>query len=212
MYDKVIDIHIGDIKLVDDVYQEFCTKISSIGSFIKEMADILIIDPKILEKLVMCVGCLDPDGPDVKTIKSILQIQDAIYRADSKTLILVSNDAELIIRLDGVNKIIKQRLLPKLKSMRWDQITFSVTTKLNNSYVKIPHTIMELYDLFEKLDTVFSLTRFKGLGQMSNSQLLESCVDKHTRVCYTITNIGDIEIFYNIFGVDTKARKKLIKS
>ena len=211
VYDKVIDIYIGDIKLVEAVYQEFCTKITEIGSFIREMADILIIDPKILERLVMCVGCLNPDNPDVKTIKEILKIQEAIYRQDSKTLILVSNDIELIIRLDGVNNIIKNRLLPKLKSLRWDQISFSVSTKLNDSYVKKVHTIMELYDLFEKLDTVFSLTRFKGLGQMSNGQLLESCVDKNSRVCYTITGIGDIEKFYNIFGADTKARKKLIK-
>ena len=209
-YEPILNLYANDIKLTGEAFRHFCYLINDVGQVIKDVANRLIIDEYMLEKLVYCTGCLNPENPDTKLLKEILNVNDVQYRKDIKSLILIKEDTEELIRLDGVEYSIKHIILPKLKMMSWDRFNIRVSTKLSDTYDKNIISIIGIYNLFEKLDSIYHVSRFKGLGGMLPKQLAYTCVDIHTRAYFKITSVGDIDRFYQLFGIDTQWRKKLI--
>ena len=209
-YEPVLDLYVNDFKLTGEAFRYFCYLINDVGDTIREVATRLIIDEFMLEKLIFCVGCLSPGNPETEIIRKILGVSDVQYRKDIKSLILIKEDTEELIRLDGVEYAIKHILLPKLKLMQWDRFRIRVSTKLSNIYDKDICSIMDIYNLFQKLDSIYHISRFKGLGGMNKKQLSYTCVNIHTRAYFKITSIGDVKKFYQLFGIDSSYRKKLI--
>ncbi len=73
---------------------------------------------------------------------------------------------------------------------------------------------MKLYSIFKNItgkdnSNSFALTRFKGLGEMSADDIRGTCIDPVTRCVSRICGLGDVQVIYNMLGVESEARKEL---
>jgi len=210
IYEKFFHIFINKIRITGAIFKSFCRTALDIGEVIEECANYLTIDPALLERLIFCVDYLDPKKPNLPKIKSILKLDNVVFNKDFSSLILVDGDDELFVRLAGIKKIIKEKIIPAIGILDWDRTSIQITTLKTNKLNKDPITLVELYLMLKIFDKKFKINRFKGLGGMSNSQLFFTCVNKDTRDYFPITQIGDVDVFYQLFGVKTDARKKLV--
>jgi len=93
--------------------------------------------------------------------------------------------------------------------MAWHYTEYRVTAPDTKYYNNEPLTVSQIYNLFTSLDKNFSISRFKGLGEMGNC-LAYTCLDPATRCTTTVKGIGDVDTIYRMLGVCADDRKELI--
>lgn len=198
------------MQLTGRAYRDFVYLVRRIGTVITDVANKLVVDPFILEQLVKCVDYLAPATLDCKKIKETLYLESCSYHEIANTLLMVAAGMEISIPLGRLVTEIRAYILPELQPIHWGAIIPVVTTKATATYVAEPLTYMQLYKIFNDIDTAYPVRRLKGLGECTREQLLYTCVDPTTRTFSTITGLGDVEKLYKLLGVDTELRKTLI--
>ena len=219
-----IDVLVGKTKfhVNNDTAQfmDICIIVETIGSVVTRHADLLNINPMVLEQLIHCVDYLKEDDVKCDKIRDTLFAQNVIWDKDSNVVILIyeqsDRSVEYRIPLAKLRTVILENILPVYERFHWRKFDLFVTTKYSDLYVEEPCTIMMLYDMFRKLSDrehgVIRPRRFKGLGEMSAAAINYTCIDPSTRSYTVIHDIGDVKMIYKMLGVDTDERKKLISS
>ena len=214
VYRTLLDIYIetkqGEYTLNDEQFMSFCYLVKHIGKTVIKVANVLNIDPMILEQLLHCSEYITSGNPDVKKIKSVLGIDDVVYNKESDSIILIDSGIEIPVPLQRLQYEMKAYVLPEYERGFWRNFNMYVTTKYSDLYMHAPCTYTMLYSIFETLDTCYSIRRFKGLGEMSEQAIFYTCVDPQTRCFSVVRGVGDVKKIYDMLGVDSTARKKLM--
>ncbi len=193
-------------------FRDICLQAIYLGDIMTHYADLLNIDYLVLEQLLHVADCLDENHVNTKKIKEVLDLEQVTWDKVNNVIILVDRGMEWRISLSNLQKTIKAYLLPEYERAHWNDIELFVTTKYTDMYVGQPCTYMLLHKIFSKIDEVYNVRRFKGLGEMSAEAIKLTCVDKETRCFTPIRKVGDVERLFQMLSVDTSARKKLVDS
>ena len=214
VYRTLLDVYIetkqGEYTLNDDQFMSFCYLVKHIGRTVVKVANVLNIEPMILEQLIHCVDYLSVNNPDTNKIKKILGVDDVVYNKESDSIILVDSGIEVPVPLQRLQSEIRAYVLPEYERGVWKDFNMYVTTKYSDLYMHAPCTYMMLYSIFETLDTCYSIRRFKGLGEMSEQAIYYTCVDPQSRCFSVVRHVGDEKRIYDMLGADSSARKKLM--
>ena len=214
VYRTLLDVYIetkqGEYTLNDDQFMSFCYLVKHIGRTVVKVANVLNIEPMILEQLIHCVDYLSVTNPDTNKIKQILGVDDVVYNKESDSIILVDSGIEVPVPLQRLQSEIRAYVLPEYERGVWKDFNMYVTTKYSDLYMHAPCTYMMLYSIFETLDTCYSIRRFKGLGEMSEQAIYYTCVDPQSRCFSVVRHVGDEKRIYDMLGADSSARKKLM--
>ena len=201
-------------------FRDICIIVDAIGSVVDEQADLLNIDPLVLEQLIHCVDYLDENNVNCAKIKSILTAKDVLWDKLNNVVVLVyeSNEqsVEYRIPLARLQSVIREKILPLYEKFHWRDIDMFITTKYSDVFVEDPCTFVMLHNIFKKISDpdrgLLRPRRFKGLGEMSREAIVYTCIDPNTRSFTVVKNIGDVNRIYKMLGVDPDERKKLIDS
>jgi DNA gyrase/topoisomerase IV subunit B len=199
------------MKLSGEPYREFCYLVRHIGGTIKQVATKLVIDPMIVEMLTHCVDHIEPGHVNPQAIAKILGLKQVFYHADSNSLILNAG-VDITVPLSNLALEIRKYILPHLERIRWRDFDIWCTTPITKHYNNTAVSLMQLYSIFDAVDSAYPVHRIKGLGEMTRLQLLETCTNPQTRTQTVITSVGDVDRLYAMLGVDVSARKTLIDS
>lgn len=203
-----------------DQFRDICLIVDAIGSVVDEQADLLNIDPLVLEQLIHCVDYLDENNVNCDKIKNVLTAKDVLWDKLNNVVVLVyeSNDqsVEYRIPLARLQEVIREKILPLYERFHWRDIDMFITTKYSDVFVEDPCTFVMLHNIFKKISDpshgLLKPRRFKGLGEMSREAIVYTCIDPNTRSFTVVKNIGDVNRIYKMLGVDPDERKKLIDS
>ena len=199
-------------KLKYQEFRDFVYLAKRIGIVISDVANKLAIDAMILEQLVHCVEYLNVLSLDCDKIKEMLGLDACFYHKIANTLLLVYGGIEFSIPLDKLSSEIHAFILPELEKARWKDYIVLLSSKVVDKYKRLPVSFMHLYSYFDEMDSKFPIRRLKGLGECTAEQLKHTCVDPTTRTFSVIRNLGDVDRLFALLGVDTAARKALIKT
>ena len=221
IYRTLLDvfIEIGNNKpklLSKEEYVSFCAIVEKIGDRVSFIADQLNIDRFLLEQLMHCADYLDEKRPDVKMVASIMSkagVEDVQWDKTSNTLMLVEQGLDSLVSLSHLKETIKNQIIPLYEDINWRTWNLYVSTRYTDLYAFAPCSIMMLYVIFKNItDTdnskYFAITRFKGLGEMDEAAIKGTCID-NGRCVSRICGMGDVNVIYNMLGVDSEARKQL---
>ena len=217
LLDVFIEINGAKPKLLTrEEYVSFCSIVEKIGDRVKFVADQLNIDKFLLEQLMYCAEYLDEKCPNVKKISSIMSkagVEDVQWDKASNTLVLVEQGLDSLVSLSHLKDTIMNQIIPLYEEINWKSWNLYVSTRYTDLYAFAPCSIMMLYVIFKNItDTdnskYFAITRFKGLGEMDEAAIKGTCIDAG-RCVSRICGIGDVNVIYNMLGVDSEARKQL---
>lgn len=201
-------------------FRDICLIVNEIGEVVEHKADLLNIDPLVLEQLIHCVDYLDEKHVDVEAIKKKLTATDVMWDKANNVIVMVyevgEHSLEYRIPLARLQKIIAEEILPIYERFHWRDIDLYITTRYSDVFKEEPCTFMMLYDIFKRVADsshgILKARRFKGLGEMSKEDITQTCINPQTRSFTTVRSIGDAKRIYELLGVDTNERKKLINS
>ena len=203
--------------LSPEVYRECCYLIHHIGRIMKTAADQLNIPILILERLAMNIRYLYP-VINYKALSKIFVSSDpkdfirAQINEQKKFMVISVGQEDFSIGLDSIGDTLVNHLLPVLKKYKFYQLMFVLKSKYKDSTFS-EWTIMSwmmVYSLMTRLDEMFQIKRYKGLGEMRTEDCLETLMDPRTRALTHITSLGDISSNYALLGSKTEARKQLL--
>lgn len=222
IYRRMMDIYIqfGNAKekpLTGSEYGALCAVVEHIGDTVTYVADQLNIEPFVLEQLLHCVDYLGEDSVNTEKIQKILKdagVDHVLWDKTVNTITLVTQGLDRVISLSHLQAMLKSQVLPLYEKYNWKKLNLFVSTRHTDLYVHAPCSFMMLYTIFKTITNTdnsnhFALTRFKGLGEMSEEDIYGTCVDPITRCVSRIVGIGDVNTIYNMLGVDSEARKQL---
>ena len=185
--------------------------VEEIGNTLVQQAELLNIPFMELEQLLHVIDCLDEKNINVKEITKRLMLSDAIWMKEDNVLVLVDQqEIEHRIPLPRLQSTLKNVILPKYEIGHWQMVDLFISTKYSDLYKGTPCTYAMLYRIFHDLNKLFTVRRFKGLGEMSAEAIKKTCIDPQERSFVTIKSVGDVNKIYEMLGVDTNARKKLV--
>jgi DNA gyrase/topoisomerase IV subunit B len=222
IYKEFLDIFVQkgnqkEIRLEGEYFNSLCFIVSEIGDRVKYVADQLNISPMDLERLLHVVDYLDETKPDVEKIKTILKVDGVTWNKEYGTIILEDGGFDIPISLSHLQHSLKTLILPYYERYHWNAFNLFVSTRHKDTFVHAPCTFMMLHQLFTDItDTsnskTFTTRRFKGLGEMSEEDIEETCINRQTRTAIRIMGIGDVNKIYDMLGSDADARKNLVNS
>lgn len=194
-----------------DAFRDMCMLVEEIGNTLVQQAELLNIPFMELEQLLHVIDCLDENNINTKEIIRRLMLTDAIWMKEDNVLVLVDQqEIEHRIPLPRLQYTLKNVILPKYEIGNWQTVDLFISTKYSDLYKGTPCTYAMLYRIFKDLDNLFTVRRFKGLGEMSAQAIKKTCIDPQERSFVTIKSVGDVNKIYEMLGVDTNARKKLV--
>ena len=208
-----VSINGGKINnLKGDAYRDVVYLIKHICAIIESVSRKLAIDPFIVEQMCHCVDYIYPGHVNTLAIKHTLGLDDCVYSPVSNVITLIQDKTEISVPIDRLMNEIKIYILPELKNINWEALTFFVTTKDTSYYRDTPVMFWQLRQIFDIFDKEFNIRRIKGLGECTAEELKYTCLDPTTRTVVTIKGIGDVKTLFDMLGVDTTERKKLVSS
>lgn len=213
VYKKLLKIELSPkkkkyVELINDKYRDFCFCIIRLGHIYDTIANRLVIDPLHLELLTRCVEYLDP--LDVNKLQIMLGCDKIVHEPVSNCLVLSVDDIEITIPMNGLVKNIKAYIIPELKAIRWNDYDIVLTTLQTKELTRSTMTVYQTYSIMSSLDVTFTISRYKGLGEMGIKDLEMSAVNPETRSVVAIREVGDIDRIFEIMGKDTNARKRML--
>lgn len=179
-----------------------------IGDFITSVSREYFVEPIILEQLALVIDKLD--DPDPEEMSKILKVP-VQYDKETDILSCSIGVKDIYVPLAGLREIIKTDIRPALSEFIDRGIQPLVTTKKNNSLKNTPLSIIQLYEGFKKLQSSLTINKMKGLGQMSKSEKIATCMNREQRRAHQITEIGDLDAIFNLMGKNSKHRKALLE-
>ena len=198
--------------LKGDTYRDVVYLVKHICAIIESVSRKLAIDPFIVEQMCHCVDYIYPGHVNTLAIKQTLGLDDCVYSHVSNVITLIQDKTEISVPIDRLMNEIKIYILPELNSINWHALTFMVTTKDTSYYKDTPVMFWQMRQIFDTFDKEFNIRRIKGLGECTAAELKYTCLDPTTRTVVTIRGIGDVKTLYDMLGVETTERKKLVSS
>lgn len=196
-------------------FREVACAILHMGELITRVAKTLGIPPFILEILTHCSGYLTPDQLNngaCEVINSYFTDATVFYDADNHVLVLQHGYTEYYAPLTGIQEAMYATLLPELRKFMWNRIFYGVSSKTNAlGHMNTMMSITQIYALFMKMDSIFKVPRYKGLGEMNPQEVYHTCMNNSTRAYRTVQNIGDVQRIFSLLGVDTTERKRIVQ-
>lgn len=193
-------------------FRDICMVVTYVTDVLKHQADLLNINYLVLEQLLHVVDYLDEKNVNVAKIEKILGLDSAVWDKENNVLVLIDHGMEWRVPLNNLQTSLRAYVLPLYKRFNWNKYELFVSTKYSDLYRSQPCTFAMLAQIFDDIDKIYKVSRFKGLGEMSNDALRMTCVDKMTRCFTVVKGVGDVDRIYKMLDVDTEARKKLIQS
>ena len=222
LYKKLIDIHISTTAyptptlLEDRVYRDFCYMVLELGEIFENVANLLNIPLLVLERLAYGIDYLVPTV-QVDKLRSLFPETGNEYikishHEKTQMMVLSVDDKDIPISVMKTGDTIKQMLLPKLIPIKYKCLDIFVTTKMSDSMVMRPCTLMQVYTMMQNVNNAgfIRMDRYKGLGEMDTKDMLLTILDPRTRKLFHITDIGDVEYIFQLMGKETSQRKSLM--
>jgi DNA gyrase/topoisomerase IV subunit B len=117
---------------------------------------------------------------------------------------------DVIIPLHAIVPTLERELLPFLRSIRWHTWSIFVTTLKTQYFKNHPVTFYQLYQMFQKADSILHVKPLKGIGSMKPEDAARACMDPRYRRVFHVTSAGDVATIFNLLGDDSDPRKDLI--
>lgn len=191
-------------------FVEFARIVCHVGGLIERLAEQHVINPLILEQLTHVTHYLTPETMDINVLKQTLGNDSISYDAKNNILMMSIGRRDLTISLHALRDTLYQEVLPFLNKIAWRNWGVLVSTKHTDMYKDTPMSLVQLYNIFKSLDTLFTIKRWKGLGSMMPLDRALTCMNQQYRSTYKITTIGDVDRVFDLMGNDSAARKALV--
>ena len=210
-----IDSPAGIIELPPDAYRDMCYMVNYLGEHFSQVAKQLNIPLLILERLALSVGHLYPTVNLPELIKSFESAdQPGFIRVQSndvgKFIVVSVGREDYVIGLSSVGDTIVSHLLPLMKKFKYRDYMFLVTSSKPGSSLatETPMTMMMLYICFSQLNSLFEISRYKGLGQMYPEDCFNTLMNPETRSLTRVTSSGSPEENYALLGKESSTTRK----
>lgn len=197
--------------LTKSEFVEFVRIIVHVGDMLTRLSKEHAIDPIILEQLTHVSYYLTPQTMDLDHIRTTLFNDLIFYDPTNNILTMSIGRTDLIISLHAINESLYREVMPFLNKICWKQLGIVVKTKYTDVYKGDAVSIVQLYQIFQSLDELFHIERYKGLGSMDSLDRAKTCMDPDHRVCQQITTIGDASLIFKCLGRDSIHRKLLLQ-
>lgn len=193
----------------DEEFRITCFVIDYLGSIIEKVSKDLVLDASLLESFVTVHEYIKPGQINTDKIKSALRYDNITYTASTNSLILMKDDIEIPVILDGLYENIKNIILPVFNEHSKKYWSILVSLKHNPSVTQVPIGIMEMCYLMRDTAKDIDVFKFKGVGTMSPKNLEPTVIDPLTRNYIKIKSIGNIQEMEDMLGKDASKRKHL---
>lgn len=208
----------GETELTGESYRDFCYLVHHLGELFTVVSQQLAIPILLLERLAMFIHLIHPVIQYEELEKQLrASIPDKHVKLKTNpvdqtlTVSIGSEDHHVNLRVAGA--MIVNELLRMMKKYCVHEITPIVRTKNSDTLYSKPTVVslMLIYTMFEKLDNIFKVSRYKGLGELSDQDCIDSIMNPITRSITQITDIGDPLINMGLMNKkDSSMRKQLI--
>lgn len=203
----------------EGLYREMCYLIDYIGGEFKQVADQLNIPILILERLVLGIRSIYPKT-DYTSLALWFNSSDpagyirVIPDPVGRFIVVSEGDKDYAIGLDVIGPTIRDHLIPLTIKYKVDRLMFRVSSLHQGSTIRNAlMSPMMLYIALQGLNSLFKVSRYKGLGQMPPESCDATIMNPETRSMTQITSIGDPLFNYALVGKsDTVTRKQLLNS
>jgi DNA gyrase/topoisomerase IV subunit B len=214
VYYRMLDIEIESNKSSHVLSQEefvyFCDMVIRIGDELKRLSVEYTIPAILLEHLALMTNHLNLKGFNVDVLAKLLGC-DVRYVESGNILIISIGSDDIVVPLNQITDLIYQRILPLYREFYYGKTRIYATTKRSMAMNRSPMSIIQLCEIFDQINSnMFTIKRFKGLGSMPSKDKAVNCINPKTRRTYQITNIGDLDVIFDMLGSDSSERKKLI--
>ena len=193
------------------LFRDICMIAEYLKDVVYPQATLLNINPMVLEQLLHVYQWLDEDNVNTEAIRKKLRLDNVVWDQLNHVVVLVDHEVEFHLPLVNLKKTIVSKLLPAYEQFNWQNVDLRITTKESDMYANDPCTFIMLATLFDDVNSVFKVSRFKGLGEMDEDSIDLTCINKETRCFKTIRGMGDIDEFFRYLDVDSEGRKKLVE-
>jgi len=215
VYYRCLDIKVKSDRYYKSLSREelvaFSELVIKIGDELDRLSDEYMIPSALLEQLSLATNFLDMKKPKVDALREMLGC-DIKYIPTGNLLIVSIGSDDIVVPLNQITELIYARILPMYREFYYGKTKIFATTKNSALMSDSPVTLVQLHEIFKKLDSMFTIKRYKGLGSMPPGALAKNCFDPKTRRAYQIGSIGDIKTIFDMLGSDPTERKKLVLS
>lgn len=192
-------------------YMTFAKLTRRFGSYFTAISDRLSIDPIVLEGLAACYRSVRPGHINPERIKRTMKLDKVEYNKAGNYLLLNKGDIDVVVSLDRLyNELMT--VVPDLLKVQWNKFHIEWRAYASDDQEFKPISFVRLYQFFEKLNTVYSSLRFKGLGAMDKAHLRQTCVDPKTREVTYIKSVGEFARLHDLMGTNPATRKQLVSA
>lgn len=216
IYENHLDIEVlvngsdKPCRLEKSTYRDVVYLVKRVCDIIESVSRKLAVEPFIVEQLCHCVPYMSPSHVATESVKQILNLDSCVFNESSKVLTLIQGRREYSVPIDRLVNEINNYIMPQLRAIKWEDFTLLITTKDTDYYKHTPVSFWQLKQRFDIFDKEFEIRRIKGLAECLPDDLRFTCLNPNTRTVVRIRGVGDAEVLYNMLGVDTAARKKLL--
>lgn len=215
VYHRCLDIRIKSDRynhlLSREEFVAFSELVIKIGDELDRLSNEYIIPAVLLEQLSLLTNHLNLNRPDPDELQKWLGCEVRYVRSSHLLIISIGSD-DIVVPLNQITELIYERILPMYREFYYGRTQIFVTTKNTTYYKDSPITIVQLNEIFKRLNDMFTIQRYKGLGSMPPKDRSRNCTAPATRRVYQITSIGDIDTVFAMLGTDPSERKKLVTS
>lgn len=213
VYYRCVDVKISsdnfERTLSREEFVAFNEIVSKIGDELERLSNEYMIPAALLEQLSLMTSHLNVARPNVEEISRWLGYEVRYVESSNLLIVSVGMD-DVIVPLTQITELIYKRILPMYRTFRYGRTRISATTKRSNLLNDDPITIVQLYQMFLQLKKLFTIERYKGLGDMAPADLARTCTNPKTRRVYQVTEVGDVQKIFDMMGTDPKVRKELM--
>jgi len=193
----------------DEEFKITCSVIDYLGSTIEEVAKDLVLEASLLEMFINVHAHIKPNQINTEKIKEILKYDRVVYTKDTNSLILIREEMEIPVILDGLYENIETKILPVFNDYSKKYWNILVSLKSNPAVTKVPITIVDMCNLMRDTSKDIDVFKFKGVGTMSAKNLEPTVIDPLTRSYIKIKSIGSVQEIEDMLGRDASKRKHL---
>lgn len=217
LYKKVFRIHAmyqnsGIKTLIEgETFINMCHLVTHICKIIEQASLFIGMNPKLVEVMLKHLDYVD--GEYILDIEKVRVILGASVAQEKKDYITFNiKETDLIIPWRRFKDECRKYLYRDYNQFNCKNFQLYITSLLVEDNKEEPISLFSLYELMNELDKkIGRFSYFKGLGEMEDYQLRETCFGSE-KSSVKITRLGDLKIIYGMLDVDTDMRKELTSS
>lgn len=201
------------VALTQEQFIDLCRIVVIIGETIDSLAEELAIDPLVLEALTTVTQYLTPQFMDTDVVCKRIGADRVIYTPADNILTVVIGLKDFTIPLYKLSIKLYETIMPMLAkiSVGGNICNILVTSKHSDVWKDHLVSIYQLYKVFLKLDSEFTIARFKGVGSMPSPARFTTCLDPDNRIMMQVRSIQDSDRIFNLLGTESAYRKQLLQ-